>query len=232
MMTREQMIKQFIGDIKTIKILEGTTTDKVELINNQYILKNIKDSAVECANWYRDNPSFGPELVSSSNDLVLYKYIVGNEERISKRLIIDFVSAYKPSVSDMISSVYQSNLEIMYEHDCELVSLEQYQLSEFPEMELYHLHGDMGLHNLIISESIKQIDPEPISGFREHDILQFYLSSPIIINLLTIEELTKYCNQDSIKYLLPILVANRIVRSKYHHPQDLEFYINYYKDLA
>lgn len=75
------------------------------------------------------------------------------------------------------------------------------------------------------------IDPEPIVGVREHELIQFYVSSPKVMNLIDVNCFSKLLNKELFNFLYRVLLVDRIVRAGYHHSYDLPFYYAQYNKL-
>lgn len=229
-MTRDDIIKQYIKDIKQSKYLSGTTGAQVELINNQYILKsNISDGDEVCA-WYEHNYTISPELIYYDNNHILYKSIAESGSLTSEGLI-EFLLSYKPKLVGECDTTYFKKLEEEYLVNCEKFKLRVIK-SSFPNnQKCYALHGDMGIHNLLIEDNcLKIIDPEPRLGPVIHDLIQFYVSSPIIIKMVNIEKFKDLIGSEHFDFYYLRILADRIMRCSYHHPEDLPFYLTLYND--
>ncbi|WOO86607.1 hypothetical protein RZE82_05695 [Mollicutes bacterium LVI A0039] len=223
-MENKQLVEKYIGAIESSVNLKGTTDAQIYLVNNQYIVKTHISDGQATANWYQYNHAFAPQLVYGSNELLIYTY-EHQDGNLDRYHIIDIFAKYNPKHVSICDEIYYSNLEQDYKQACSEFNLIPIKNNR-PTNELsFHLHGDMGFHNLIVTNvGIKLIDPQPHVGSKAADLLQFYVSDPRIMKLMTITEISKYFDQTSFNYYFPLILADRIVRSSYHHPQDLEFY--------
>lgn len=218
----KEWYQQTIDQIDTVKQLSGSTGVSVLLINNLHIVKELTDDLDDTYAWYLHNEC-GPKVVAKSDDYIAYEY-VKDSGILTSEMIQEFIISYKPQQSNL-SDAYSNEMYTLYVKLCKDHNLIAQQLDIPLFKQGYKLHGDLGLHNLVVSDQkIVFIDPEPLIGVYAHDILQFYFSSPVIIEMVDVNFIKERCTIDEFNFLYPIHLEIRLERSRLHHPQDLQFY--------
>lgn len=225
----KQKISKIIGEIKTVTKLSGTTNASIYLVNNQYIVKTNFTDINLVVNWYFHNFEFAPDVVYIDEQLIVYEYL-NAKRNICKQDIETLICNYKPQITNEIDTHYIRNLQIDYCQSCNNFNLQTLE-TKLPIVDrFFNLHGDLGVHNMIIDSAIKFIDPEPRVGLIEHDLIQFYLSSPRLIELFPIEQFAMKLDIECFDFWFTRLLVDRIRRSNLHHPEDMDFYIELYNE--
>lgn len=215
-----------IGAIESSRQFTGSTGAKVLLINRIHIVKQLGCDLDATYNWYLSN-NCSPEVIAKDDNYIVYQYI-----KESGVLTVDkikqFINNYAPQKA-ILDQSYSQDMFDLYVNLCTKHNLDVIKLNLPKFEEGYNLHGDLGLHNLIVTdEKAVFIDPEPLVGVYAHDILQFYFSDPTIINMVDIDLIKNVCDKSEFEFLYPIQLIMRLERSSRHHPQDLQFYRNLY----
>ncbi len=215
-----------IGPIDSSRQLAGSTGAKVLLINNDHIVKQLGCDLDATYNWYLSN-NCSPNVIAKDDNYIVYEYVT-ESGILTVDKIKQFINTYAPQKA-VLDQFYSQGMYNLYVNLCTKHNLEIIELSLPIFKQGYNLHGDLGLHNLIVTnEKIVFIDPEPLVGVYAHDILQFYFSDPTIINMADIDLIKNVCDKSEFEFLYPIHLVMRLERSSRHHPQDLLFYGNLY----
>lgn len=219
-----QIIKSERENVESIEQLKGTTDATILLVNKRFVYKFTKDNIKEIISWYQHNSLFSPRVVTVGSNYFAYEYILGNK-LVTRDHLFAFINYYQPLQVEKID--YQTQMQTSYLENCQYLQIEPIALKRLTNLNCYKLHGDLGLHNLVVNDlGMKFIDPEPITGPREIDIIQLYLSNPKIIALCTKLELFAMLSigfEDFLQ-LYEQLFVERMVRCSFHHPGDLPFY--------
>ena len=98
------------------------------------------------------------------------------------------------------------------------------------------LHGDFGTHNFIQENGklVGVIDPMPVIGDSLYDLLFAIVSNVNILSSFTLEDLYSLIDepQEKIKAMLVVVLYCRISRCLKYNPQDIEAYMEVWKNLA
>ncbi len=222
----EEWYKTNIGPIDSSRQLAGSTGAKVLLINNKHIVKELEYDLDQIYNWYLSNDC-SPKVIAKSDKYIAYQYVTESGS-LTVDKVEQFINNYRPQKA-LLDQSYSRDMHNLYIQLCHKHNLETIELNLPTFKQGYNLHGDLGLHNLIVTnEKIVFIDPEPLVGVYTHDILQFYFSDPTIINMVEIDLIKAVCEQVEFNFLYPIHLVIRLERSSFHHPQDLQFYRELY----
>lgn len=219
-----------IEKIRDIKEMAGTTDDKVFFVNESYVVKETNIDNMLIADWYQYN-NVGPNLIKVTANFIIYEYVQSDNRDIICEDIVQIIKEYRPQEISSDVSLYYDRLYDKYVTQCHQLGLEVIELVKPTSGVLCKLHGDFGLHNVIISSNLKMIDPEPIEGVREHDLIQLYVSDPRVMKLFDYEAICSLFVSDIFDFLYPVLLVDRIVRAGYHHSYDLSYYYDKYEKL-
>lgn len=232
-MTYRQTITLEIGEVDSLETLQGTSSAKIFLVNHKYVFKFHCLNMFQVVTWYLDNYQFAPEIIGVGDHFFYYKYEFSSG-MITREMLSSFIADYTPLKVSASLVDYGEQLYKQYLANCEFLKVSPRVGKLDLRGEMYNLHGDAGLHNLIVgSEGLKLFDPEPKVGIIEEDLFQLYFSAPTIIQLLPLNELERLFNleQSSFQQLAELFLVERMVRCTYHHPDDFEFYLQMYNLL-
>lgn len=229
-MTGLEWFRDNVERIENCIEMNGTTQDKVYLVNDKYVVKETSNENELIAQWYEHN-NVGPCLVKVDSQFIIYEYLEDEGTVLSGNDIINLIMEYDPEQIGGDISSYYNQLYSKYKVQCSELGIEPALLNKPDRGMLCKLHGDFGLHNAISCSGIKMIDPEPIAGVREHDLIQFYVSDPKIMRLIDVNDISNLFNKYLFAFLYPVLLVDRIVRARHHHSYDLPYYYAQYNKL-
>lgn len=97
------------------------------------------------------------------------------------------------------------------------------------------LHGDFGLHNIMVEKSGRMIviDPEPVLGDWTYDFIFFCLSDKTTIKLISFKKIIERINEpeEKTKAMMIVVMFNRLRRILKYYPEDYNFYLKKWKEL-
>lgn len=198
--------------------------------------------------------------VDSCHRYMVYEYIPGtivkpvsNKRKILQTLVSDLINQYQPisvytgwgwpdalasSWPQFLSQEVQAAQKIIdpflkkesIHITAPLVNIEDWDKIQKPP---YLIHGDCGVHNLIVhkEELVGVIDPAPIAGFPHYDVIYAFFSSPedlskdtldVALEKLSVELPEKKWLYEEVRIGLYV----RIGICLKHHPADLPAYLN------
>lgn len=262
--TENNLIKNLLNKVdikleKTVKLNEGTTSSKVFLANDKYILKFGKKIDIEAEKlFYNTNKNkLFPEIYYADNNCIIMNYIKGNkisEQVDSKKLILklfDVVKSYKKDNKNSKFGYFDNQFKtleeafiyevteskkinnILNEEDYNIVLQAIKKLAQY-KIDKVICNGDFGTHNFIFNnnEIVGIIDPQSFMGDRDYDIIFAYLSNTKILQDLSYNNFFEIIGEkDKNINLLTILLYNRIAICIKHHPKDLEKYLAKWDEL-
>ena len=241
-----------------VKLFSEGTSSKVILLNNKYIIKQNSEEIIKSELiFYQNNndPLFQKLLYYDDKNYkyIVYEYIEGETLSVLSNInitnlintLIKVVNSYKKTNIEYYGYVYDPNktwIDFLKKEilDCQpsYEYIKNFNIeSECNILSKYSfdkkvIHGDFGTHNFLFKNNKLTgiIDPETIIGDNNYDILFAICSNPIILKNYTLNDIYNILeeSEEKIKSLFKIILFSRITRSYHHHPNDLNFYINYY----
>ena len=249
-------------ELISLKKLNGGNHNRTYAINNKYFVKFKDELSVKEEKMYfgKNNKPYSPKLYSSN---IKEKYLIyelldakdfDNEELIpdllekafsySKKLIktkkkgygyygiennswIDFLNQEVDVSKDYLKN-YLDELDFKIV-DKSLNEIKKYSFTK------KILHGDFGLHNVMISpdRDIYFIDPEPVLGDWIYDYIFFCFSDVLTIKKITFDEIIDKINENKnkVKAMMVIVLFNRLRRVLKYSSEDYEEYLEFWKEL-
>lgn len=246
----------------SLKKLKGGNHNRTYAINNKYFVKFKDELSVKEEKMYfgKNNKPYSPKLYSSN---IKEKYLIyelldakdfDNEELIpdllekafsySKKLIKTKKKGYGYYGIENNSWIDFLNQEVdvskdylknyLDELDFKIVDKSLNEIKEYSFTKKI-LHGDFGLHNVMISSDrdIYFIDPEPVLGDWIYDYIFFCFSDVLTIRKITFDEIVNKINEDKnkVKAMMVIVLFNRLRRMLKYSSEDYEEYLKLWKEL-
>lgn len=205
-----EYVKNNICDVDDFEILKSNQFRTVYLINNKLVVM-FSANAKLIFNWYMSNQNFAPATLFGYDECICYDYLVPSSEHFKKQHFEDFVKSYRPKLVAISDDEYYDAIEGKYIQQCLKLDIDKAALKRPSKEGLYQLHGNMDFdHTLVFDNQIILLDPRPITGALLHDIVNIYLSSFTLIEMVDVEEIARWLNvsvEDVNYYCNLILIA-------------------------
>ncbi len=228
-------IENYLFNVEDYKLLGEGRTNNIFLINNTYVVKFTANKLDEIFEWYFANSRFSPRFVFADDQSICYQY-VASTGRLKRSHVIDLLTNYHPATSSVCFKVYINELEGQYKLNKQQLNLQDNSYFVPPKRNMYKCHGDMGMHNTVISdERIVQIDPEPIAAIKEHDLFAFFLSKPNISELVPLKQFQAIVgieDEEEFYYYFKRHLAEKMCRCKSAGDKDYQFYANLWNQIV
>lgn len=242
----EDFLKVQNQKIESINVIVNKTSRKVIGLNKKFVIKidnvdRIKKEFNFC-NIYKDEEIYERVIYHDfSKGYIVYEYIEGKEinnienwEDIVKQLN-ENTNNYKKYDKGYKDLLYCDDKEWLLFLERKLMENIKYHLPNQQELKIlkksfenlrkfnidtYVIHGDLGIYNILIpikDKKIKIIDPYPMAGAVNYDILTFFCSSIKILNYFGVNYIINFFkNEKENLYLFIIVLYMRIcIESKY-----------------
>lgn len=246
---------------RNIDYILDKESKKVILLNKKFIIKIDKSKILEKELFFfniYNNDNYEKIIYSDLNKgYVVYEYIHGceanNIENWNNILntLKENVKKYETYNKKWKKFLYNDentwltffkikiikNLEFYSPNEIEIKILKKaFKRLEKNSGNLKVLHGDLGIYNIIFSKSdkkIKIIDPYPIVGKPNYDILTFFCSSIKILDYFGINNIIDFLggNKEENICLFIIVLYLRICIESKHNTQTVKRYLKIWKKI-
>lgn len=243
------------------KYFNDSVSSRVILLNDKYLIKQntklVLQYEIDFLKLYTDSVFQKIIYVHPDYKYVVYEFIPGDtmkivdnaDDTIKKLISITFkYKTYsnskfgyldKPSDSweeFLIAEILSSSKNISADMIDKSIPLSYVDaLKNFP-FNTKLLHGDFGTHNFIKRDGklVGIIDPMPVVGDYLYDLLFAFTSNIGLLKCLPVSKIFELINESKEKILsmLIIVLYSRISRCLKYHPNDINFYLDYWNDIC
>lgn len=257
----EDFLKIKKMNIESIEIILNSKIKKVFLLNREFILKI--DDAKRLEKEYNFFCVYGNEDIYEkiiyhdfNKGYIVYEYIDGNHiDNIENwkglvNILKENTNKYKKynkkyenlfycNDENWIEFIERKVLEnIVYyfpnEEEREILKRAFNKLKEY-KLNARIIHGDLGIYNVLISNNneVKIIDPYPMVGDPNYDILTFFCSSIKILDYFGVDYIIKflYGNKKKNLYLFIVVLYLRICIESKHKKESVNRYKEKLKEI-
>lgn len=259
-----KFLKSKNENMESIKELSGGTNNRIYSVNDKYFVKFKDSSSIMGEKYFFSiyQSNLYPKILDcniekgyiiynlldakdaeNANEIENIIDIVYNES-VNRKVTLEkgygYVSGLRHTWTDFLKNELDDSIEylksesLISKFDLNIINSSLKIIEKYP-FEKRVIHGDFGLHNIMISnnKSIIIIDPSTVIGDYLYDFIFFCFSDVTLLKLISFQKIFDLLNEDyeKVKAMMIIVLFIRTQRALKYSKSDFPYYYKKYEEL-